>query len=62
MKYLVTVKISYTKSYVVEAGTEKEAGEKYLLDGLTSTLYESEIDRQVLNVEEVKNKEDDVRT
>ena len=32
MKYLVTVELNYTKSYYVDAGTEKEAREKYLLD------------------------------
>jgi len=61
MKYLVTVELSCTKSYYVDAGTEKEAREKYLLDGLTSTLYETEIDRKVINVEEVKDKNNDVR-
>ena len=45
----------------MDAGTEKEAREKYLLDGLTSTLYETEINRKVINVEEVKDKNNDVK-
>ena len=61
MKYLVTVELKYTKSYYVDAGTEEEAKEKYLLDGLTSTLYETEIDKKVINVEEVKDKNNDVK-
>tara|TARA_Y100001973_G_scaffold55097_1_gene81386 strand:+ start:19 stop:207 length:189 start_codon:yes stop_codon:yes gene_type:complete len=61
MKYLVTVELKYTKSCYVDAVTEEEAIEKHLLEGVSTPLMETEIDRKVINVEEVKDKNDDVK-
>jgi len=61
MRFLVKVECKYTKDWYVDAETEEEAKEKYLLEGLTSNLYESEIDRKVIKVDEVWDKANDVR-
>ena len=48
--YVVYVKETRTKKYFVNAESEQEAEEKYILDGLTSSLYDKETDREILYV------------
>jgi len=48
--YVVYVKETRTKKYFVNAESEKDAEEKYILDGLTSSLYDKETDREILYV------------
>ena len=57
----VKVEIKYTKKYYVHALNEEHASEKYLTDGLSSYLYETELDRKVLDVIKIvkKDNEDD---
>ena len=49
-KYVVYVKETVTKKYFVEAENGEDAKDKYLLEGLTSTLYDAEIDREITYV------------
>ena len=44
--YVVYVTETRTKKYFVNAESEEEAREKYLVDGLTSTLYDKDSDRK----------------
>tara|TARA_Y100001938_G_scaffold87173_1_gene119508 strand:- start:133 stop:327 length:195 start_codon:yes stop_codon:yes gene_type:complete len=60
-KYVVRVKITYTKKYIVDAESIQDAEERYLLEGVSTSLMETEIDRKVINVEEVKDKNNDVK-
>jgi len=60
-KYIVRVNVSYTKKYIVDAESVQDAEEGYLLEGVSTPLMETEIDRKVINVEEVKDKNNDVR-
>ncbi len=48
--YVVYVKETVTKKYFVNAESEQEAEEKYLIDGLTSPLYDKEVDREIIYV------------
>jgi len=48
--YVVYVKETRTKKYFVNAESEQDAEEKYILDGLTSSLYDKETDREILYV------------
>lgn len=48
--YVVYVKETNTKKYFVNAESEQDAEEKYLVDGLTSPLYNRESDREVIYV------------
>jgi hypothetical protein len=48
--YVVYVKETNTKKYFVNAESEQEAREKYLIDGLTSPLYDRESDREIIYV------------
>tara|TARA_B100001939_G_C16885964_1_gene593074 strand:- start:328 stop:519 length:192 start_codon:yes stop_codon:yes gene_type:complete len=48
--YVVYVKETRTKKYFVNAESEQEAEEKYILDGLTSSLYDKETDREIIYV------------
>ena len=48
--YVVYVKETNTKKYFVNAESEQEAKEKYLVDGLTSPLYNRESDREIIYV------------
>jgi len=48
--YVVYVKEIRTKKYLVNAESEQEAEEKYILEGLSSPLYDKEIDREILYV------------
>mgnify|MGYP003151567634 CR=1 FL=1 len=60
-KYIVRVNVSYTKKYIVDAESVQDAEEGYLLEGVSTPLMETEIDRKVINVEEIKDKNNDVR-
>ena len=48
--YVVYVKETRTKKYFVSAKSKQEAEERYILDGLTSSLYDNENDREILYV------------
>jgi len=48
--YVVYVKETKTRKYFVSAESEQEAEDKYILDGLTSSLYDKETDREILYV------------
>lgn len=48
--YVVYVKETRTRKYFVNAESEQEAKENYLLEGLTSSLYDKEQDREVIYV------------
>lgn len=48
--YVVYVKETRTKKYFVSAKSKQEAEERYILDGLTSSLYDKENDREILYV------------
>lgn len=56
--YVVYVKETRTKKYFVNAESEQDAEEKYILDGLTSSLYDKETDREILYVG-LANKDND---
>ena len=49
-KYVVYVTGTVTKKYFVDAENGEEAKEKYLLEGLTSPLYVTEVDREITYV------------
>jgi hypothetical protein len=59
-KYVVRVNITYTKKYYVVAESEQEAEETYLINGISSNLNETEIDREVLSVLTMEEDEKDV--
>ena len=48
--YVVYVKETRTKKYFVNAESEQDAEERYILDGLTSSLYDRETDREIIYV------------
>jgi len=48
--YVVYVKETKTRKYFVSAESEQEAEERYILEGLTSSLYDKETDREILYV------------
>ena len=48
--YVVYVKETRTKKYMVNAESEQEAEEKYILEGLSSPLYDRETDREIIYV------------
>ena len=52
--YKVKVKETRTRTYYVQADDELAAQQKYLLEGLTSDLYDTEFDRVILDVENVR--------
>jgi len=49
-KYIVRVNVSYTKKYIVDAKSIQDAEEKYLLEGVSTSLMETEIDREIISV------------
>ena len=49
-KYIVRVNVSYTKKYIVDAKSVQDAEEKYLLEGVSTSLMETEIDREIISV------------
>lgn len=48
--YVVYVKETKTRKYFVSAKSEQEAEERYILEGLTSPMYDKETDREILYV------------
>ena len=52
--WTVIVKENRTRKYYVRANTELEAQENYLLEGLTSDLYDTDFDRMILSAEPTK--------
>jgi len=48
--YVVYVTETKTKKYFVNAKSEEEAKEKYLLEGLTSSVYDKDNDRKIIYV------------
>jgi hypothetical protein len=48
--YVVYVKETRTRKYFVNAESEKDAEEKYILDGLTSSIYDKETDKEILYI------------
>jgi len=49
-KYVVRVNVSYTKKYIVDAKSVQDAEERYLLEGVSTSLMETEVDREILSV------------
>ena len=49
-KYIVRVNVSYTKKYIVDAKSVQDAEERYLLEGVSTSLMETEIDRKIISV------------
>ena len=49
-KYIVRVNVSYTKKYIVDAKSVQDAEERYLLEGVSTSLMETEIDREIISV------------
>ena len=48
--YVVYVKETRTKKYFVNAESEQEARDNYMVDGLTSSLYDRDTEREVVYV------------
>lgn len=48
--YVVYVKETRTRKYFVNAESEQDAEERYILDGLTSSIYDKETDREIIYV------------
>jgi|TARA_R100001129_G_scaffold72351_1_gene49380 hypothetical protein len=57
--WTVTVKETRTRRYYVRAENEIEAQELYLLEGLTSSVYDTDFDRVILTAEPTKKIEDE---
>jgi len=57
--WTVTVKETRTRKYYVRADNEIEAQELYLMEGLTSDLYDRDFDRMILSAEPTKKMEDE---
>ena len=49
-KYIVRVNVRYTKKYIVDAESVQDAEERYLLEGVSTSLMETEIDRKIISV------------
>jgi len=50
IKYVVRVNVSYTKKYIVDATSIQDAEERYLLEGVSTSLMETEVDREIISV------------
>ena len=50
IKYIVRVNVSYTKKYIVDAESVQDAEERYLLEGVSTSLMETEVDREIISV------------
>lgn len=48
--YVVYVKETRTKKYFVNAESEQEAKDNYIVDGLTSPLYDKDTEREIIYV------------
>ena len=53
------LKETRTRKYYVRANNEIEAQELYLMEGLTSDLYDRDFDRMILSAEPTKKLEDE---
>ena len=51
--YEILVEVTKTKKYYVQAKDIEEAQETYLIDGLTSPMYETDKDRTIIDVSEI---------
>jgi hypothetical protein len=51
--YEIVVEVTKTKKYYVRAKDIEEAQETYLIDGLTSPMYETDKDRTIIDVSEI---------
>ena len=51
--YEIVVEVTKTKKYYVRAKDIEEAQEAYLIDGLTSPMYETDKDRTIIDVSEI---------
>jgi len=51
--YEIVVEVTKTKKYYVQAKDIEEAQETYLIDGLTSPMYETDKDRTIIDVSEI---------
>jgi hypothetical protein len=49
-KYVVRINVSYTKKYIVDAESVQEAEEKYLFEGISTSVMETQVDREILSV------------
>ena len=49
-KYVVRVKVSYTKKFIVDAESVQEAEKKYLFEGISTSVMETEVDREIISV------------
>jgi hypothetical protein len=49
-KYVVRVNVSYTKKYIVDAESVQEAEEKYLFEGISTSVMETQVDREIISV------------
>ena len=57
--WTVTVKETRTRRDYVRADNEIQAQELYLLEGLTSSVYDTDFDRVILTAEPTKKMEDE---
>ena len=57
--WTVTVKETRTRRYYVRADNEIQAQELYLLECLTSSVYDTDFDRVILTAEPTKKMEDE---
>jgi hypothetical protein len=46
----VRVNVSYTKKYIVDAESVQEAEEKYLFEGISTSVMETQVDREIISV------------
>ena len=49
-KYVVRINVSYTKKYIVDAESVQEAEEKYLFEGISTSVMETQVDREIISV------------
>jgi len=48
--YVVYVKETRTRKYYVSAESKQEAKETYILEGVSSSLYDMHLDREIIDV------------
>lgn len=54
--YEIVVEVTKTKKYYIKAKDVEEAQNNYLMDGYSSPLYEKGIDRTIVDVSEIPQK------
>ena len=57
--FKVRVQETRTRTYYVKADDELQAQERYLLEGMTSDLYDTDFDRMILSAELTKKLDDE---